>query len=217
MIKQKLIVDFDGVIVNSIKSYCKTYNNKYKNHPQFKVADYTKLQQWDCQDECPLEKQAEVIFSNKDFFNNLEFMPNAKEIIEKLSKEYHIIICSIGTPENISYKSLWIKENLPCIKDTILISNQECFMDKSIVNMKDCIFVDDNANNLNSSNADIRICFGKEYSYNKDWDGTKAYNWKNLYKLVHQLQNNLIYENINNGINLHSLRSYYENKLHKGE
>ncbi|NFF75958.1 hypothetical protein FCV38_02895 [Clostridium sporogenes] len=191
MSKQKLILDFDGVIVNSIKSYCKTYNNKYKNHPKFKQADYTKLQRWDCQDECPLEKQAEVIFSSKDFFNNLEFMPNAKEIIEKLSKEYDIIICSIGTPENISHKALWIKENLPCIKDTILISNQGCFMDKSMVNMKQCIFIDDNANNLNSSNADIKICFGKEYPYNKNWNGLKVQDWGELYKLIHQIQNNL--------------------------
>ena len=180
----KLILDFDGVLVDSIQTYCSIYNQKYKDHPDFKYADYTKLQQWDCLDQCPLEKQAEVIFSSKEFFDNLEFMPNAKETIEKLSHKFHIVVCSIGTPENIAYKSLWLKDNLPFVKDTILISNQDCFMDKSIVNMNNCIFIDDNANNLKSSNAGIKICFGKEYPYNKDWCGFRVNDWEDTYELI---------------------------------
>ena len=182
--KNKLILDFDGVISDSILSFCTVYNNKYKDNPLFKKADHNKLQRWDCTDECPLEKKAEVIFSSKEFFDNLEFMENAKEYVEKLSQSFHIIICSIGTFENISHKSLWIRDNMPFIKDTILITNGDCYMDKSIVNMKDSIFIDDNALNLDSSNADIKICFGKEFPYNKDWKGSRRVDWESMYNLI---------------------------------
>ena len=41
----KLFIDFDDTIVETMRTYCTTYNHLYKNHPDYKFADYTKVKQ----------------------------------------------------------------------------------------------------------------------------------------------------------------------------
>lgn len=183
---KKLFLDFDCTIVNSVKTYCNVYNTNYKKHEEFKEADHSKVNRYDLKDQCPLIDHQEIIFSNIEFFNNLEFMPDAKEIIQRLGKKYELIICSIGTLDNISHKAQWIKNNLPFVKNVVLISSaveaDGIKMDKSVANMKDAIFIDDHAENLLSSNAEVKICFGKEYQWNDKWEGERCFNWKEVEK-----------------------------------
>lgn len=179
MNKRKLFLDVDGVIIDSIKAYCDTYNKLYQSHPDFKPALWYECEKWDLKDVAPLVKNSEDLFSNPLFFKYANFINgNTKEIIEKLNDKYHIIICSIGTQENISYKSLWLKENLPFIKDYIFLVNDGCKMDKSIINMgKNSIFIDDVVSNLDSSNAQYKIIFGDEYEWNKTNKYHRCFNW----------------------------------------
>jgi 5'(3')-deoxyribonucleotidase len=121
-------------------------------------------------DQCPLVKtnnNVEKMFGCQDFWSWLEFMPNAKETLEKLNEDFNLIICSIGTYKNIERKSKWIARNLPFIKNCILINNGDIRMDKSIVDMSDGILIDDVASNLELSNAKYKICFGKIYPWNE--------------------------------------------------
>ena len=40
------------------------------------------------------------------------------------------------------------------------------------------ILIDDSANNLITSNADVKkICYGDIYEWNKDWEGKRCWNW----------------------------------------
>ncbi len=39
----------------------------------------------------------------------------AEEVIEELCNKYIVTVCTIGTHDNIALKSLWLKDNLPCI------------------------------------------------------------------------------------------------------
>lgn len=186
--KPKLFVDFDSTIVASIKAFCQTYNQLYKYNKGFKPADWTRVNRWDFSDQCPLLENKEAInniFSSKHFFKRLEFMPNAKEIIYKLHKNYDIIIVTIGSHINLARKSMWIYQNLGFIKDMILIYNEKNKMDKSIVNMgKNSILIDDVASNLESVNAEIKICYGKYYPWNANWNGLRAYDWETVYSLL---------------------------------
>jgi len=185
--KKKLFLDFDSTIVDSIKSYCNYYNKVYQFDQGFKIAIAENVNQWDLRDECPLVDNPEFIFSNGYFFENLEFMPNAYEVLERLSLQYELIICSIGTYDNISLKSLWIQRNLPFIKNSILIVNDGCKMDKSVINMSDSIFLDDHANNLFTSNAEFKILFGKEYPWNTKWlkqGGRRIKSWLEIEPLL---------------------------------
>ena len=177
MDKETIILDFDGVIVNSIKSYVRVYNEIFN-----KNSDYTKVKSWGMFEQCP-DADVEKIFASSLFFDYLEFMENANEVIEKLTQKYNVVIVSIGTPNNISNKSLWIKNNMPYIKNCIFIVNDGGKMDKSCIQMENVTaFIDDNVDNLNSSNCknDNKYCFGKIYDFNENWNSKRLFNWKQV-------------------------------------
>lgn len=184
----KIFIDFDCTIVDSVKTYCNVYNSSYKEHEGFKKADHSRVNRYDLMDQCQLVDHQETIFSHEEFFKHLEFMPHAEEVINKLGSKYELVICSIGTLDNISLKAKWIKNNLSFIKNVILISSAVATngikMDKSSVNMNNSIFIDDHVENLLSSNAEFKICFGKEYEWNRSWTGRRCFNWKEVEKLL---------------------------------
>ena len=183
MDKQKLFLDMDGVVLDSVTAYTSTYNILYNLHPNFIPADPAKNRYYDFHEICPLEKNPLHIFSHSLFFNKLEFMPNANEIIKELCEKFQVIICSLGCFNNISLKSQWIKENMPYIKDAILLTNQGIKMDKSIVNMRHrygdrgSIFIDDLKSCLDSSNAERKILFGERFDWNREWVGEWGRDW----------------------------------------
>ena len=193
--RPKLFVDFDGTIVDSISAVCKVYDNRYSWQFGYTKPNPFLVNTWNFADQCHLLEYEEVedIFGSQSFFNYLQPYPNVINILKRLKNKYQIIIVSIGTYENISLKSMYIKEHLPFIDDFIGIVNSGAIMDKSIVNMagtNDCtnIFIDDNENNLysqaNTPNL-IRCCYGKEYQWNEKWkkeNGRWLYDWEEVYK-----------------------------------
>lgn len=185
--KRKLFLDFDGTLCNSVKAYCDTYNIIYKNYPEYKKADHTLVKRYDLKDQCPLVENVNSIFANEWFWFYLEFMPNAEQIIHNLAQKFQVIICSIGTYENLSEKAKWISKYLPFIDDCILIKNTDCNMDKSIVDMDGGIIVDDVAHNLLTSNAETKILFDNDFRWN---DGHRhkfnftTYDWDETYKFL---------------------------------
>jgi 5'(3')-deoxyribonucleotidase len=180
--KSKLFLDFDSVITDSVLAYCETYNEINRFTPDFIPADHTKNQEWDFKTQCPLVESPLYIFSHPLFFKNLKFMPNAEEVIKELTNKYQIIICSIGCFNNISLKSQWIKNNMPYIKDAILLTNQGIKMDKGIVQMgyKGSVFIDDVKSNLDSSNAERKILYGKKFDWNREWTGEYYETWSEI-------------------------------------
>jgi len=178
MSKPKMFLDLDSTITNSVLAYTKVYNKIYQYYPDFKFADPNKLKQYNLKDICPLVCNPLDIFDHDLFFKYLEFInDNTYEVLEKLSKKYQLIVTSIGRPLNLSKKALFLEEKLPFIKDYILISNDGCKANKSIIDMEDSIFIDDMSSNLFSSNAKIKILYGKRFEWNMDWDKDWVLNW----------------------------------------
>lgn len=185
MNKQKLFIDFDSTIIHSIKAYCDTYNLALRYHPEFKEAKWWLVEKWDLKDQCPLVKSVEDIFASEIFFDYADFInDNTKEIIEKLCDKYDVITCSIGTIRNIQLKLDWLNDNIPCIKNHIMLVKYGCTMNKETVNMQDSIFIDDVKSNLDSSNANIKICFGDTYDWNKDFNGIHCINWTDIGEML---------------------------------
>lgn len=185
MSKQKLFLDFDDCIVHSSKAICECYNQLFSNHPDFKPANWWENTVWNYEKICPLMERPSDLFSDEIFFKNLDLMnDNTKDIIEKLCKKYEVIIASIGTPENIALKSLWLKTNLPCIKEYIFLCNDHCKMDKSTIDMSNSIFIDDVVSNLDSSNAEFKIVFGDEFDWNKTNKYPRCMNWSDISNLL---------------------------------
>jgi len=57
-------------------------------------------------------------------------------------------------------------------------------MDKSIVDMKNAIFIDDVLSNLESSNAKYKIVFGDEYEWNITNKHGRCFNWTDVETLL---------------------------------
>jgi len=173
-------MDFDNTITNSTKSFINCYNLFYNFEPDFIPAQWEKVNAWDFTDQCTLiksEDEVERIFGLTTFFANLEFMDkNTYEVLEKLNKKYEMYLISIGTADNISNKTLFVKRNLPFVQNSIFLVNSNK-LGKGIINMKDGIIVDDVEENLYSSNASEKICFGKVASWNSGWSGERCLDW----------------------------------------
>lgn len=73
---------------------------------------------------------------------------------------------------------------MPFVKDYILIYNDGCKTDKSIIQMNypNSIFIDDVTTNIESSNAENRYIFGKEYLWSQTKDYKRLWNWTDIHK-----------------------------------
>lgn len=184
----KLFIDFDDTIVETMRTYCTTYNHLYKNHPDYKFADYTKVKHWDFREICPLTvDNPNEIFENENFFKFATFYYDVRKVLKKLNEKFEIYIITIGTPKNIELKTRWIAEHLPFIENSIFLYNKSIKMDKSIIDMSDGILIDDHQNNLFNSNAMGKICFngsGRKLPWNKDWNGIKVNTWVELEEIL---------------------------------
>ena len=182
---RRIFLDFDNTICNSSQAFCRSYNYLYKDKPNFKLADWTKVEVYNFKDQCPLVENVNIIFESDEFWNSIDFInSNTYEILEKLNEYYEIIICSIGTPKNLARKSLWINKNLPFVNNYVLLNNGTNIMDKSIVDMSNSIIVDDVTKNLDSSNAKVKIIFGDEYEWSKTDRYKRCYNFTDVYNFL---------------------------------
>jgi len=181
----KIYVDFDETIVESIKAVCTIYNNRYNEQ-----ANYKNVKLWSFLDECPRFKKGEAsdCFSTEEFFNILEFKPNANFVLERLSKNNRVTIVTIGTELNCERKAIFIRNNLPFIKHMEFIRQDKTLVDKSSINMKGGMFIDDVAKYLNSTNAKTKILFENTSNaeWNKEWFGKRFSDWTKLEGLIYE-------------------------------
>ena len=110
----------------------------------------------------------------------------AYEILNELSKRYHITIVSSGYSPNLRAKQIWIDNNLPFCE--FVGVNMKEYKDKSHIDMSGSIFIDDSVHNLITSNAKYKICFGDIYPWNKDWNGIRCANWHDVYEQIRILE-----------------------------
>ena len=176
---KNLYVDFDGVIVNTIKAIVTLYNEDFQYYRKFKPVDWQEINTWDFEEcICADKKILDSYFNMPRFFNLLGFMDSAYEAINKMKLHFHLIIVSMGYRPNLVGKSVWIKDNLP-FSDFIGVDMKE-YVDKKHIDMSDGIFIDDSMNNLVTSNAKHKILFGSSYPWNENWRGKRCQNWMEL-------------------------------------
>jgi 5'(3')-deoxyribonucleotidase len=183
--KKKLIIDVDGTITQSVGAIVTLYDIDYKNTKGYKKVHWTEINSWDFKELTLASKeQIDKYFDDSRFFEVLEFMENAKEIIEELSNTYYIVACTMGTQANLKLKQEWLAKNLPCVNEFIGVDINE-FKDKSHIDMSGSIFVDDCSCNIETSNAECKILYGDIYDWNKDYKGKRYWNWTEIYKYLY--------------------------------
>ena len=189
--KNNIFVDFDGVIVNSIKGIVDTYNEDFQHYKKFKYINWKDVNTWDFKElECATPEYISTYFNQQRFFDRLEFLPDAKEVLEELNKDYNITIVSSGYSPNLKAKQIWIEKNLPFCG--FIGVNMKEYKDKSHVDLRTSIFIDDSSTNLKTSNALVNICFGEKYSWNEDWDGIRLDNWRAVHAFLKRLKGEVV-------------------------
>lgn len=175
--KSRLILDFDNTIVDSIEAVVSIYNDDFKYFPDFVPINPCDINTYKFK-ELMLATPAYInsLWNQPRFFERLQYLDNAQEVLPILADEYDIEIATLGYPPNLHGKEIWIRENMSYVK-TIHLINMKQYKDKSHIDMSGAIFLDDNAEMLTTSNADTKIAFGDVYEWNREWSGNRYFNW----------------------------------------
>lgn len=183
MLMEKLFVDYDGVIVNTIEAIVEMYDREFWQHPDYHKVDWSEIESWHF-DELNVASPEHIdkYFEKEEFFEIVEYMPYADYILSQLKNYFQIYIISMGNGSNLTLKKQWCQQHLP-FAEFIGIDFKD-YPDKRHINMRDSVFIDDVIANLNTSNAQKRICFGDKYAWNKDWSGDRCANWFEVWKKI---------------------------------
>lgn len=176
---KKIFIDLDGVVFDTIECICNIYNKDFKYYNDFKPVHGYEIETWNFTElNCASLETINSYFNQPRFFKQVKTMPWAKDIIRILAVDYNIIFISMGDYPNLIQKEKWVKENFPYSK--FIGVNMKKHNNKAHINMNKAVFIDDSANNLYTSNAKYRICFGDKYEWNEHWDGERCMNWMDV-------------------------------------
>lgn len=165
----KIYLDADGVLLQSIKAMVELIKDKHNlDLKPHEVID------WNFHHSLS-SKQIEELFSDERFFDIVEFYDGVLEFIKQHIDK--ITIVTKGQPRNLELKGLlFAKHGLGNMKYIGLPLNKS----KGCVDMSKGLFIDDCVNNLDESNAKIKILF-REYendaSWQLGWNGLEMKSW----------------------------------------
>lgn len=173
----------DGVLTDSVAAVVSCYNEDFQYYSDFKEIRSCDIHTYDFQELALASKEyIDHLWNRPRFFSNLKLMPFAKEVLDILSIQYDIEVATAGYSPNLRQKEAYLHKHLPFIIKKIELINLKEFKDKSHLDMNNAVFLDDQANNLITSNAALKICFGDKEEWNEAWNGERCYNWHEVLK-----------------------------------
>lgn len=178
----KIVIDIDSSTIDTCRSIINLHNKLYDNKIEYQ-EDYS----WNFY---PMIKTIEELkelfklFDHKDFYKSdtLVVFDKAIQVINGLSMQNKVIFCSKHDIARRPITSKWIYEIFP----TANLEFTDTF-NKSIVGKVD-IVIDDKPEALLSVDADYKILFGT-YDWNKDYNGLRANNWKEVDNMIKIIEN----------------------------
>ena len=178
---KRYVIDLDSTIINTSKSIINLHNKIYKDKP----IVYTDNHDWNFY---PMIKTKEKLrelfklFDHDEFYDpsTLVVFPNAIQVINELSMQNDVIICSKHDKSRRNNTQKWIYETFA----TTEIVFTDTF-DKSVVGHVD-IAIDDKPEALKTIDAKYKILYGL-YDWNKDQKGLRVTNWLNLERIINKI------------------------------
>ena len=163
--KLNIYLDADDTILKSSEAVIKILNSRYGLN-----KTYEDMTDWEYKSIYPkmTNKMVEEIYSSDEFFDIVEFDEKFIKFYENNKKHCNFYIVTKGDEDNLSRKEKKIRELMgDDVKFYGLISNGN--YDKSGIDMKNGIQVDDRTDCLTSSNAVIKILLthSKELPWNE--------------------------------------------------
>jgi 5'(3')-deoxyribonucleotidase len=151
-----ILLDLDGVIIDLVKGVCEWFNVPHE--PE-------KVTHWDAFPEITNTTSEEFWSSIKmpNFWEGLEFYPDAKNFISELQKHGKVVLCTSPAYGCAGYKQNWIQKNLPEFfysGDYIITPNKEnCAHQNTLL-------IDDSDNNCKK----FRHAGGHTLLYPQPWN-----------------------------------------------
>lgn len=181
-----LYFDFDDTITDSIQNITRIVNRRYG-----RKVKWTDIEDWDFKDvypDIPLEDILKI-FGEQEFFDTLYPKDGAILGIHKLSKRNNIYIVTKANNENAKQKHEWVKNVLTSMGINVILKTVPLHTSKGVIDMSDGIFVDDNVNFLNETNAKYKIFFNnhKRFDETQEWSGVQVDNWYDLYDIMAEI------------------------------
>lgn len=175
-----LFLDFDNTLANSMKQLIYLYSLYDKDLPIPHNQDF--CLKWNMEDIFPDPKSDLIhnIFETESFFDGLQLFDGVYPTLKQASEISKIVIVSIGTYKNCILKGEYIQKHLPFCDYIPIIQKHTDTFNKSIIQMRDGIFIDDRTDCLKSSNARTKIQYrhlGLPYEWSNRWTGIVETDW----------------------------------------
>lgn len=149
-----MYIDIDNTIVNFTKQAVKKFNELCGTDKKYE--DVIKYDFTDLFPDLTQEKKREIYLNN--FYKGIEKYENVDEALKQISKMFKIVFVTRGSKNSLQEKEEWLKNNLDkTIKYQFIGLPLET--DKSSIDMKKGIIIDDQVDMLKSSNADMKILY----------------------------------------------------------
>lgn len=167
----KIVIDLDSTIINTSKTLLNIYNQETNSN-----IKYNPNHKWDFDGLFPksYNKRAFELFTEEKFYDFVEPIYEAVEVINSLAIENDILIVTKHHPLRIPNTQKWINSNFKNVKIEYVSS-----FDKS--SFYGNVFIDDRIDCLNSVKENFKclICFGS-YDWNREWTGLRFDNWNKI-------------------------------------
>ena len=185
----RIMIDFDNTAYNTSKAIVDLYHDDYCEYSNYKYINWRDIQTWEFSELSLAKKEViDAYFNQRRFFRTIEPMKNFETVAWLLRKDYKLTFCSHGYSPNLRQKEKFIAHYYP--NDDFIGVNLKEHKDKSCVDMSNCIFIDDTAKNLTTSNATVKILFGPDMEFNKDWNGIRCHTWADVLETIKDLEQN---------------------------
>ena len=165
------------------------YDEDYGYYPDWVHVDADKINHYDFSElKLAPKEYFNKCFESSRYFVIATMLLKINDFISKFldSGEFVVTFVSLGTKNNLALKQKWISETFDKYFENIEFiggySNE--WNDKSFFDMSDGILIDDSQINLETSNAKLKICFGGEKCWNKDWHGLRGKDWNEIYEII---------------------------------
>jgi len=183
MKKFDIVIDCDGVLVDTTQMFVKL-NNKLNNQND----NYKDAEDWNfipCCKNLKNKEEVDNLFNHPELYENPIFFDNAIKVIKRLNKKYNIAICTMGQHENIINKLNMLKKYLPEINILPIVSNFN-IPNKDFIKTR--IIIDDHIKNLSTTKAKLPILFepNQKYKWNAGWEGYTALNWLDFERMCYE-------------------------------
>jgi 5'-nucleotidase len=113
----RICVDMDDVMARTLDEFLRRYNEHY--HEDVVLADLVGKGLWEV---APLDRQQQLraFIDAEDFFEDLDLMPGAQEVLRALAPRFEIFIATqaMVVPNSLGPKYRWLQRHFPFIPPT---------------------------------------------------------------------------------------------------